>query len=805
VKPKQHSAKGKRPAQDQEQPVKSAPQPASAAPLSGGRLWLTRVLAAVLIPLLFLGGLEAALRLCGSGYPTSFFLPTRIANRAFHVTNDKFGYRFFPPALARTPLPLRMPAQKPATSCRIFLFGESAAQGDPDPSFGVGRYLEVLLRDRYPGIDFEVVCAAMTAINSHAVLPVARECARHEGDVWIVYMGNNEMVGPFGAGTVFGRRAPNRALVQSVLAVKATRIGQLITTLAGRLNGGSTAPKTWSGMNMFKEQRLQYQDPSRLQAYDNFSRNLEDILRAGRAAGVPVLVSTVACNLEDCAPFASLHSAQLSEAGKTEWDKFYQAGISSESDGAYQAALESYAKAAALDREFAELQFRIGRCHLALSNSVQGLQAFELARDYDALAFRADTRINQIIKGAADRHAGKGVQFIDAAAVLAQASPTGIPGQELFYEHVHLTFAGNYLLARAFAGEVAKSLPASIVARQKGAWASEDFCDERLAASPWDRYRLWQMNFSRVSEPPFTDQLNDVPRAKVYMAKLAELQTRMNPGARDQARAMYQAARAARPEDDLLIANFAQFLAETGDVPLAVAEQERVCELMPCFPAPLHKAGLLLVRQGKTAEAAACFTRALALRNDYVPALNELGLIKAHAEKPAEAADCFSRALGLNPGYVETYFNLGFLEQSQGHLDRAMARYQQAAQLQPNGPATYFNQAVIRAVQHQRPDAIKLFQTAVWMSPAFWQARYLLGVELAGNEKVDEAQAQFAEVVRCRPDFARAHLNLGVSLAKQGKIDDALREFHATLKLSPTNKSAQQYVATTEALKAQRR
>ena len=48
----------------------------------------------------------------------------------------------------------------------------------------------------------------MTAINSHAVLPIARECARHEGDLWIVYMGNNEMIGPFGAISVFGSQAP---------------------------------------------------------------------------------------------------------------------------------------------------------------------------------------------------------------------------------------------------------------------------------------------------------------------------------------------------------------------------------------------------------------------------------------------------------------------------------------------------------------------------------------------------------------------------------------------------------------------
>ena len=44
--------------------------------------------------------------------------------------------------------------------------------GDPDPTFGAWRYLQVLLRERFPGTDFEVVCVAMTAINSHAILPL---------------------------------------------------------------------------------------------------------------------------------------------------------------------------------------------------------------------------------------------------------------------------------------------------------------------------------------------------------------------------------------------------------------------------------------------------------------------------------------------------------------------------------------------------------------------------------------------------------------------------------------------------------
>lgn len=137
-----------------------------------------------------------------------------------------------------------MAVKKPSGTFRIFLFGESAAEGDPDPSFGCGRYLQALLRDRYPGTDFEVICTAMTAIDSHVILPIARECARRNGDLWIIYMGNNEMVGPFGASAAFSSRAPPLALARAVIALKRTRLGQLLSNLMRHWSDGTHSPKT---------------------------------------------------------------------------------------------------------------------------------------------------------------------------------------------------------------------------------------------------------------------------------------------------------------------------------------------------------------------------------------------------------------------------------------------------------------------------------------------------------------------------------------------------------------------------------
>ena len=698
---------------------------AKKATVSPKRRWLGRIVLAVVIPLVVLGLIETGLRVAGLGYPTNFFLRTKISEEDYYVTNEKFGWRFFPPQLARTPLPLRMAAIKPTNEFRIFLFGESAAQGDPDPSFGMGRYLEVLLRQHYPGTDFNVVCVAMTAINSHAILPIARECAQHEGDAWILYVGNNEVLGPFGASTTFGPRAPNRSLVRFALALRKTRLGQLIDMLTSKSKNTGDVPLAWIGLNMFKENKLRFDNPLRERTIESFSGNLRDILGIAGAHHVPVLLSSVGSNLKDCAPFASLHSPGLVQDRLALWEKFYQEGTNSEGHGEFAAAINSYQRAAALDPAYAELQYRLGNCHLALSNNAEAMRDFQLSRDYDALAFRAETRVNEVISNAAVSGAA-GVSFVDAQKTLAQKSPDGITGQELFYDHVHLDPTGNYIVARAFAAKLAEILPSGLTSHaSKGDWASEDYCDQRLALSPWDNLRLWQMNFSRVSGPPFTDQLNDVPRARKYIAKLEQLKSAAGDEAVGPAREMYRNAVAASPQDVMLRQNIARLLQQVGDVAGAIEQQQRACELLPCYPEPQNKAGQLLVRAGKFTDATVYFSNALAIDKSFVPALNELGLINANEGRSTEAAASFSRAEKINPGYVETYFNSGFFEQSEGHLDAALAKYKIAAQIQPNGPAGSLARAVDAAAHHHKEEADDYFRTTLYMFPDFWQARAL--------------------------------------------------------------------------------
>jgi tetratricopeptide (TPR) repeat protein len=755
-----------------------------------------RFVAMIFIPAVVLGSIEIGLRLAGYGYDTSFFRRIQIDGHDYYVPNEEFSNRFFPAAIARKTLPFRFEARKATNSYRIFLLGESAAMGDPEPTYGVGRYLEVLLRERYPGTDFQVICVALTAIDSSTILPIARECAQHQGDLWLIYMGNNEMVGPFGAETNHGLHAPGRDIIRLILAIKATRTGQLLDALVSRLN--STTPKKWGGMEMFMNNRLAYNDPARLRAYQNFRENLHDILDVAHKTGVPVILSTVAVNLKDCAPFASIHSAGLEEKQKSAWDKLYEEGVKLESTGSDSEALALYQKAAGIDPQFADLQFRMGNCELALTNNDRALRDFELARDYDALDFRADTRINTAIREAASRRAGQGVYLLDAANALAQSSPGGIPGFNLFYEHVHLNFAGNYLLALKFSERVKELLPNSVTVRDEGKWASAGLCDRRLAITARDRLGVWLRIFSRVISPPFTGQFDHAANLKFYEAKLDAMRSAMSSQTPQQGLHIYEQALASAPDDIFLHLNFVAFLEADGYPALAASEAKRCCELLPQVPDIYYHTAVLLVCDGRAAEALEYLTRAIAIRSNYAEAMNEMGEILANQQKNTQAIQWFKRAIRANPNYAETYINLGFLQQNQGENDAAMASYQKAASLEPNGPADYFSQANGAASLYQWDEVIACLYAAIKAKPDFWQARYQLGIQLAARGETEEARRQFAEAIRYRPDFVEGHLELATTLAAQGKASQALAEFRAVLQLDPTNSLARQQIEIIE-------
>jgi len=745
------------------------------------------VVSAALVPLVMLGCLEGGLRLGGYGYPTGFFLSRETKGQRVLTENQKFGWRFFGPALARTPRPMMIPEVKAPGTCRIFIFGESAAYGDPNPDFGLPRFLEVLLRERFPQAKFEVINAAMTGINSHVILPIARECARQKGDIWVIYMGNNEVVGPFGSGTVFGPQAPSLALIRASLALKATRIGELLDNILTRAHGPRAKAAQW-GMSLFVGHQVRQNDSHMAAVYSHFARNLAEILNAGRAQGAKIVLSTVVSNLKDCPPFASQHRLGLSERQLKQWDQLYAEGTLAEQGGQAAQAIERFNDAAVIDDQFAELHFRWGRCCCLVSGQEdQARHHFVRARDYDTLRFRVDSHLNTLIRTAAAGREHEGIVLADSEEVVARESPHQLPGKEFLFEHVHFSFEGNYLLARTIADQVVRLLPEPIARQSEAgrAWASLSECARRLAWTDWDHYKTLKAILLRLNEPPFTSQLDYLPHRQQLHQEMERLLPAVSQAALQQTAGQYQQALALWPQDWVLQRNLAELGLKLGDLAGAEASARQVTELLP-FDALAHlEFGSLLVQAGQAEPAIDQFHEALDLDPDWVPALNGLALALIRMGKQPEAILQFKQALRVQPNSPETHLNLGTVLEAEGRREEARQQFRQALDEGVNSHESLIRIGKVSLAHGWVDEAITNLSRALRLNPTDAAVHYYLGGALDSAGRAAEAEAHLAEAVRLDPEHAGAHLALGIVWRKQGREAEVFQQFAEAARLNP--------------------
>jgi tetratricopeptide (TPR) repeat protein len=791
-----------------------------ATKLSSSRKGLFIFVLTVVLPFTLLLLFEAVLRIIDYGYPPGFFVQRDVAGQKVFADNPKFSLRFFSPELARPSCHLVIPAEKPPDNFRIFVLGGSAAMGDPDFSFGFSRILETMLQHQYPRVKFEVINTAITAINSNVVLPIARECADLEPDLFIIYLGNNEVIGPYGPGTVFVPFLSHRSFIRASVFLNATKTGQLLNGFVRQLNADEGKTRTWGGVDMFTENRLRFNDTRMSAVYDHFRDNLFEICRIGHRAGAKVIVSTVATNLKNCAPFGSLHRQDLTDSALKEWEVNYNAGIDLESAGKFEEAIVLYQKASAIDAEFADLSYRLARCFWALDQYEEARKHYVNARNLDALRFRADSRINDIIREIPAIRSDVDATVVDAESALQAASPQGIAGDRLFYDHVHLNFTGNYLLARS----VKEHIEGILGMESPDNPLSEIECAERLALTPWDRYRMETEILGRMRSPAFAGQLDNKEAIRRREVKKDSLQALLQPNVLSEVLETYLRAIAAREEDWVLRNNFGLLLLEAADHPAGAIEQFRsVQKIFPFDHLTQNNLGLAFARQGKLNQAIGCYKEALQIKphfpkanfnlgevlerqGKYDEALtyyyqahlpeeglasihNRYGLRYAGEDRFDEAVRHFEEALRLSPDNAEIHRNLGNTLSQKGETAQAARHLSEAVRLEPDQADAHIDLASLLFVQKDYTGATAHYEKALQAKPDLPEVLNNLGLALCNQGLFEEAVPHFQKALSSKQDFVAARNNLAGALSQLGRSEEAIAHLEASLRTNPDNPS----------------
>lgn len=330
---------------------------------------------------------------------------------------------------------------KPAGTVRIFLIGESAAKGYPQPrNLAMSSFLRAMLEDLWPDRTVEVINMGTTAVASFPLVYMMQEVVRYEPDLVILYVGNNEFFGAYGTASINAAGTMPTWALPLMRAVRGLAVVQALDAIVHR---GADEDRTLMEQ-MVGQSVIPAESPLREAAARNLEAHVGAMIDIAQGAGVPVLVCTTASNESGLAPLG-------------------------EGDAAAARFEDAKRLAAAGDRAGAR-------------------EAFLDARDLDTMPWRPTRATEQAIRDAA---AARGAPLCDIASLFRDTSADGATGWELLDDHVHLSVEGQAKAARAMV-ESMVPLPEPLTVDSSSAaglpgWRSYS---TELGANPYDTYRV---------------------------------------------------------------------------------------------------------------------------------------------------------------------------------------------------------------------------------------------------------------------------------------------------------------------------
>lgn len=591
---------------------------------------------AILSPLALLAILEIGLRGGHYGGETSLFEAPDKLHGLYLIPGRRVGARYFPRAKSPPSAPFdAFLVRKPRHGFRIFVMGESAAAGFPYPANGAfSNVLSDALQDVLPTDTVEVVNLGIAATNSYTIADLAPDVIAQRPDAVLIYAGHNEYYGALGAGSTETLGAVP-TFVRMYLRLQRFKTFLLLRNIVGSAIGVARGDSPFTSPDphpsrmetVVRDQRITLGGKVYERGKRQFESNLLVALSAFQRARVPVFIGSTPSNLRDLKPFGSLASPPDSSA---------------------TAAFDS------------------ARAALARRNAPRARSLFKRARDLDPIRFRAPGEFRDIIKRVSVE---TGAHYVPSEEAFDSAARYGIPGQDLFLEHVHPNAGGYLLLGRTYfeALKRAGMLERADLKRLAG-W---DEYARRMDLTPLDNRIVYhtvktittrwpflpvnaQQNYRGTYQPTdFTDSL----AFEVSMGTVQWAQAKVMTARRFEAR---------------------------GQIDSAIAEYAGVIRREPHSEGGYRLAGSALL----------------------------------DAKQPQRALPYLETSYAIEPTPFTAYA-LGVFARQSGDLQRAIALLEQSLSLSPNTPATLYQLAITYAVAHDIGHARATAARLAMVSPQY--------------------------------------------------------------------------------------
>jgi Flp pilus assembly protein TadD/lysophospholipase L1-like esterase len=600
--------------------------------------------------------------------------------------------------------------QKPPGTVRMFCFGGSTTYGHPfDGRTAFARWLQDLLKAARPELDFEVINAGGISYASYRIVPLIKETLRYQPDLMIIYTGENEFLERRTyAGLVEQNRSFMliRAWLEELNTYRTLRAilqpllpsSRKVTSADSMKKDGATSEKGVEKSVLKGEVSAILDRSAGLDLYhrdeefergvvQHFVYNLKAMISLCKKAGVPVIIVQPASNLKDFSPFKSEHDPNLTAAEKANIKALLSRVRGLLDDGRFGEALDLAQEATRKDPMFAESHYWEGRALLGLGRNPEAKRCFVEAKDLDVCPLRCISAVESQITAIAKEENVPLIPFRESLERKAAESgdKSGIPGNEIFLDHLHPTIENHQFLAEMILEKI----------------QADGLVHLSRSLSPEERQDVFKKGLASL-DPSFFG-LRDLNLAK----------TLRWAGKKDEARFALEKAAQRLPENVEIHKMLGSYLLEDGNYEKAIEESKAAVVLSGKDPELVFALAVAYYRSGRKEEAVATYKNLTEQEKPLPEALANLAMIYLEDGKLQKALELLENGLKATPQSPMLFSPYGLALAMSGRISDAISWMSRAVKAEPGNPAHLYNLAGMYALSGNKSEALRQLDGAV--------------------------------------------------------------------------------------------
>lgn len=601
----------------------------------------------ILIPVLFFVLLELGLRVLNYGYDFTVFKVVTDYHADKLFLNPEIPYKYFYGTRSvPSALPDGFDKDKKPNAFRVFVLGGSSTAGWPYvPNASFPRQLKRKLELLYPQNNIEVINLGISAINSYTLRDFIPAVLEQKPDLILIYAGHNEYYGALGVGSTVSIGS-SRKLVNLYLWLYNFKTTQLLRDFISWVYGlfkdtekATEASNETLMSQMIGNSLIAYDSDEYWAGINQFEGNLDDIIEMIRDKNVPVIIGKLTSNLREQKPFVSI---------KTE---------------KYPPAEEVFIKA---------------NEELEKGNIEEAGKLFLLAKEYDALRFRAPQKINDVISEIGNKFK---VPVVDIDSVFRKLSPYELVGYNLTVDHLHPNIDGYRLIADTFYDEMKKR---NLLPKGQRADLSEEKADSILKANfPFTALDSTLANFSIIvltGQYPFVPK--GTPNYKMLNYKMSSIVDTIAAQIFNK-QLKWETAHS----------KLAEYYLNRNEIDKFIKEMEAIIAERPYYDVPYRTLAAYLIDKGYIERAIPYLKKLDEIKSDFF-SNKWLGQVYLKLNKAETALPYLQKAVQFGEADYQLWYNLAGAYYLNGNVDLAITSIERSLQLNPKNPLAinFYNQ-----------------------------------------------------------------------------------------------------------------